>query len=1087
MRNLDMIIQVLFKRVHTQDVIEGYIHSNSFSKKELLRLIQLYVFHYSENEISNLLNYYIYNFNESFGLFTQRKLTELNVFDALFYCSFQYLLIKNNKVLCQYKKILEWRKLSLELGEDIFITAFLAAKAPFDEVKKSGFLWKRIIDHDNESLNVIMSKGYSENHFHLNGSAPIFHISWLSLMNNISSSKLMKNLKIYDQNRRNANVAYTSRYYEFSFSIRAQQAFLIRLLLFSWITDTPLKIGDYFERTEFIIEYIDSALISNNESTIGKGDLICYLKEKCLDEVKSYIQDKCFCYNNKIPKNKFCKTIHEIYDLDDIEKINKVLESCPDFITKDLMDNPNLINIESSLLTISINKIMIFLEKRLAKSDTTKSKTFFKSTFLNILNGKIGNTRISIRQLFYALDSCEKNKFNCADVFKLCISEFNQISLEDIRDIISDNDAYHVIWNRKTLNNVKDLLKKPSDLKRYVHYVQTVVDLLRMDNEYSYVDYAIIGAKKSGVHINTSDSIFTGERWLMYMMFRYIYHNEKESMEYINLFYAYLLIKENIRSEIIHSNNNVGFSNFQRYQARKGDLLADNLYRNHYVRMAFSDTMFVSNRMERLEIRFPPYISVEKNRSFIQQMDSLFDPENCKKDMFFYTLHFIKSPDIVDYTDSFLHCRNYSRRRKVGLQAKAIAQLREQYPHVGRRILGIDAASNEIGCRPEVFAVAYRYLREHRYTYITPSGIRKLPQLYTTYHVGEDFLDLSDGLRAIEEAILFLGMRSGDRLGHALALGIDVEEWYLSKNYTIAISKQDYLDNLMWVYHKLWEYDISGFINLREQIVSEFTKYFSEIYLVNFSEAEQICIDNLAQKEGIRRNKLYFSGESTIHNYYEAWKLRGDSPEFYRHGYFDEKEYIRKRNNFRINHDFPIDYHIRHNPEIAAIYYLYHYNKGVRIEGAKTIEVRINKHYIRALCQIQKELQNFIARQGIAIETNPSSNTLIGTFRDYAKHPIVKFFNKGLIHDGNQLKDNPQLQVSINTDDQGVFNTSLENEYALIACALEMLTDKDDKPLYNKYDIYNWIDKIRCMGNEQSFGYLSDMKEKGLYYDEPDK
>ena len=54
----------------------------------------------------------------------------------------------------------------------------------------------------------------------------------------------------------------------------------------------------------------------------------------------------------------------------------------------------------------------------------------------------------------------------------------------------------------------------------------------------------------------------------------------------------------------------------------------------------------------------------------------------------------------------------------------------------------------------------------------------------------------------------------------------------------------------------------------------------------------------------------------------------------------------------------------------------------------------------------------------------------------------------------------------------------------MLARALELLTDQDDTPLYNKYDIYDWLDQIRKMGNEQSFGYLADMKEQGLYYDE---
>ena len=122
--------------------------------------------------------------------------------------------------------------------------------------------------------------------------------------------------------------------------------------------------------------------------------------------------------------------------------------------------------------------------------------------------------------------------------------------------------------------------------------------------------------------------------------------------------------------------------------------------------------------------------------------------------------------------------------------------------------------------------------------------------------------------------------------------------------------------------------------------------------------------------------------------------------------------------------------------------------------------------------KIQKALQREIAKRGIAIETNPSSNFLIGTFRQYEKHPIFQFYNKGLVNNPDLLSDCPQISVSINTDDQGVFSTSLENEYALLASALEFATDKNGILLYHEADIYDWLDRVRIMGNEQSFGNL---------------
>ena len=67
------------------------------------------------------------------------------------------------------------------------------------------------------------------------------------------------------------------------------------------------------------------------------------------------------------------------------------------------------------------------------------------------------------------------------------------------------------------------------------------------------------------------------------------------------------------------------------------------------------------------------------------------------------------------------------------------------------------------------------------------------------------------------------------------------------------------------------------------------------------------------------------------------------------------------------------------------------------------------------------------------------------------------------------IKNCPQLSVSINTDDQGVFSTSLENEYALMAIALEKEKDENGDLKYNSSMIYEWLERVRLMGIGQSF------------------
>ena len=160
---------------------------------------------------------------------------------------------------------------------------------------------------------------------------------------------------------------------------------------------------------------------------------------------------------------------------------------------------------------------------------------------------------------------------------------------------------------------------------------------------------------------------------------------------------------------------------------------------------------------------------------------------------------------------------------------------------------------------------------------------------------------------------------------------------------------------------------------------------------------------------------------------------------------------------------------IRSIPEAEILNYYYHYNNVVRFEGQKPIMVTIPVYMRNGIKAVQKQMQKEIAKKGIAIETNPSSNLLIAGLKEYKNHPIVTFYNKGLLYDVQKERECPQLNVSINTDDQGVFATCLKNEYTLMAGALEFAEDESGNRIYKKDKVYDWIDNIRQMGNTQSF------------------
>ena len=204
--------------------------------------------------------------------------------------------------------------------------------------------------------------------------------------------------------------------------------------------------------------------------------------------------------------------------------------------------------------------------------------------------------------------------------------------------------------------------------------------------------------------------------------------------------------------------------------------------------------------------------------------------------------------------------------------------------------------------------------------------------------------------------------------------------------------------------------------------------------------------------------------------YYDAWRLRGDAPQLYRSGdYIECSGFIDYYERRAINDECPRPFQY---PESSYLYYAYHFDPSVRCKGAEPDEL-LHKDdmddLIQLIEQIQRAMQADIENRGICIETNPTSNVLIGPITRFDNHPLLRFYNLGLETEPSILEQSAQISVSINTDDQGVFDTKLENEYAVMASALERVKLPNGNKRYTSAQVYHWLDQIRQMGIEQRF------------------
>lgn len=708
----------------------------------------------------------------------------------------------------------------------------------------------------------------------------------------------------------------------------------------------------------------------------------------------------------------------------------------------------------SSVIDLKIEEVKGFNSSQLLDYIADESLRKYLPSLKRILNKRVVDFKDFQRHEYTV---------RISDVLEVLFEKQGEICLQDCCDFFPD-DKYRQLLHSEAYRKVMFYLSEYNVMCDCLDHIQDELEKVTQIAGENYYDYALSSIKFHNYLEIENNYILSGERWFLYEMFRRIETRDHLlTSQMYNLFYAYLIIRERFHGEMVQSNDWIGFENFYIYQRKAGVFSKEPFLEELKAKMAV-ESCFEQN-VKYLELRITPQNSAKKNCGEIQFLDRAIGLNEKKTEFYYYVFHFIKQQDEEQSGLPFCDFRHAAFRRDVAKKVMALLEFRRLYPKTAARVLGIDAAAQEIGCRPEVFAQGFRVLHKDTSYVYSDKGFIKLPQLRITYHVGEDFLDVVDGLRAIDEAILFLNLDCGDRLGHALALGICVNDWYQSKQNHIWLKQQDYLDNIVWLYHALVRYRIFCMDNLKNRIEEEYSKYFDEIYGSNIDEQ---YITEISKVDGnvLYKSPLVFD----IHAYYGAWKLRGDAPELYRRGYYyNSGTYMTPYETNAVNYSFPSEFDIRKKREVSILYHYYHYNTAVREAGSKMVNIKVDHEYIKGVELVQKAMQWEIARRGIGIETNPSSNVSIGTFSRYDEHPITRFFNNGLVVNESVLKDCPQLWVSINTDDQGIFGTKLENEYALLARALEKKTDEKGKYIYSKSLIYEWLDKIREMGLRQSF------------------
>lgn len=557
-----------------------------------------------------------------------------------------------------------------------------------------------------------------------------------------------------------------------------------------------------------------------------------------------------------------------------------------------------------------------------------------------------------------------------------------------------------------------------------------------------HLDYCLHISKEMKRRLVGNDTektglIYQGERELLYTFFRGYYSHDPKCVCLAPYLFLYVLLKSKIRREFVQINAIKGFENFETYQDRKDILLPDNSpLKKYYAYIVANSSSQTKSDIH--EVRVAPKSNMSDKKYARKPIFKMCEEVNQqddsqKKSPLSIVVHFIKNgkytynfPTLFNAVGKVLDgTRDEKYRHKIHKEIKYILQYRKH----SNLFCGIDAASSEIFCRPETFG--------HIYRYALAKGIHG-----RTYHVGEDFLDLVDGLRAVDEAVLFLQLDDKCRLGHAMALGIDACSYYTRRHFSTVITWQYLLDDCVWLLMRSKELNVK----ISESLERE-----------------------LNDKANALADKIGYGKCWNKDAYWYSMLLRGNNPQY--DGVQDKRPILELWDKAAILKDSRLDAAYA-NDTAKQLFRDYFYDPAIKQKGLTLEQYKWNKEIVSVVSDIQKRLRYFIADKHISIECCPTSNLKIGFIDRYEQHPLLTRF-----YPIDADASYPLIKCSINTDDRGVFYTSIYEEYSLIALALyKMKDEKTGEPKYNEREILRYIEEIRKNAQQMAFRNYTDNK-----------
>lgn len=664
------------------------------------------------------------------------------------------------------------------------------------------------------------------------------------------------------------------------------------------------------------------------------------------------------------------------------------------------------------------------------------------------------------RGLFLVLDKKEKDLINILKLYLFDQKQFREKALEFIK-------------NTEIYNIRKDELF-------YVYNFHKVDDLGKK---------FLIEARRHFTIKSENTDIFFADKLLLAFIIYTLKNTQNPLLS--NIIWLYINLKNLFKGIYIQQYDREGLGYFSTYSKSKLRRDKINEEKNLILKSILLPSYLHKSLNLYIEGRITPYykktLTRKKNISLlkedIQEYLTLFNEKKNLKIIF----HFVKEEDKKKDWKTL--------KTKIKKQLFNILDFMEENPDYAELISGFDVAGKEYNTPPRIFAPVFRFLKSHQ--------VFLNKNFNYTFHVGEDFPSLINGLRRVFEAILFLELGKNDRLSHAIALGINPE--YVENNIFLQ-EPQEILYDLIFAYylldnnlHKILSLNLKDTymvkINEIKKLINAYSRFlygkeYNPDHFIKGWFLQRNCLHTL---KDIKRtldafipqrlqNEIFMRKAKTkknIKHFNELFVLKiifSDDIELQRDTlnlYLRKDKRIESFLFYRSSIPDFLDYDYTHYEELEMLHSIPAEAYEIFCNFEKGSNLKREKFSLKYIDELRKVVDNnlilflqdlileeYVAKRGIIIETLPTSNILTKKLYSIDKHPIFRFKpvdnNVDISNIGIRKS---KVNLLLGSDNPGIQNTHILTEMALIYTYIKTKYGIKQAESYIK-EIMEFSDKI---------------------------